>query len=121
MNTTNTYQVKGMHCASCASNIERTVKKIAGVENISVNNGTENAKITFDSKMTSPEIINQNLEPLGYSLVIQTAEEMGTTIIAHAGHLELNQSKSEKLAIFKNLAPCCFNWPAPTRRNPKTS
>ena len=98
MNTTNTYQVKGMHCASCASNIERTVKKIIGVENISVNIGTENAKITFDAKITSPKMINQHLEPLGYSLMVPKTEAMGTTTIAHAGHLELNQSKSEKLA-----------------------
>ena len=45
---TQTYKVKGMHCASCASIVERTVKKIEGVENIAVNNGTENAKISFD-------------------------------------------------------------------------
>ena len=48
MSITNIYKVKGMHCASCASIIERTVKKIDGVESIEVNPGTENAKISFD-------------------------------------------------------------------------
>jgi len=47
-----TYKVKGMHCASCSSIIERTVKKIDGVEAISVNAGTENAKISFDDSKT---------------------------------------------------------------------
>lgn len=98
MSSTNTYKVKGMHCASCASIIERTVKKIDGVENISVNNGTENAKISFNTEKTSPEIFNQKLEPLGYSLVLQTAEEMGMTANEHAEHLGLSQSKKEKLA-----------------------
>ena len=74
MNTPQTFRIKGMHCASCASIIERAVKKIDGVENISVNNGTENAKISFNVEKTSPEIFNQKLEPLGYSLVLQTAE-----------------------------------------------
>ena len=59
MSTTNTYKVKGMHCASCASIIERTVRKIDGVENISVNNGTENAKISFNTKKTTPQIFYQ--------------------------------------------------------------
>lgn len=97
MNTPQTFRIKGMHCASCASIIERAVKKIEGVENISVNNGTENAKISFNAEKTSPEIFNQKLEPLGYSLVLQTAEEMGMTENEHAGHLGLNQSKKEKL------------------------
>ena len=63
-----------MHCASCASIIERTVKKIDGVEEVSVNNGTENAKIYFDESKTNPDDFNKKLEPLGYSLVVN---EMG--------------------------------------------
>jgi len=103
MNITNTYKVKGMHCVSCASIIEKTVKKIDGVENISVNNGTENAKISFNTEKTSFEIFNQKLEPLGYSLVLQTAEEMGMTENEHAEHLGLNQSKKEKLKEIDNM------------------
>ena len=97
MNTPKTYKVKGMHCASCSGIIERTLKKTEGVEDISVNIGTENAKIYFDETKTSPEFFNKKLEPLGYSLVIQTAEEMGMSADEHAEHLGLNQSKKEKL------------------------
>ena len=92
---TKTYKVKGMHCASCASIIERTVKKIDGVENISVNNGTENAKISFDTNKTNTESFNKKLEPLGYSLEISESE--------HKEHLGLNQSKKEKLAEIKEM------------------
>ena len=70
MSEVKTYKIKGMHCASCASIIERTVKKIDGVESIAVNNGTENAKISFDQNKTNPEDINKKLEPLGYSIVV---------------------------------------------------
>ena len=109
MNITNTYKVKGMHCASCASIIEKTVKKIDGVENISVNNGTENAKISFNTEKTSFEMFNQKLEPLGYSLVLQTAGEMGMTENEHAEHLGLNQSKKEKLKEIDNMKKGVFN------------
>ena len=97
-----------MHCASCASVIERTVKKIDGVESIAVNNGTENAKISFDENKTNPESFNKKLEPLGYSLVMNqvdhsmhtggmSASEMGMSENEHAEHLGLSQSKQEKL------------------------
>src|SRR3989338_7365322 len=103
MNTSQTYRVKGMHCASCASIIERTVKKIEGVEDIAVNNGTENAKISFDKSKTNPEDFNKKLEPLGYSLIMPTAESMNMSVDEHAAHLGLNQSKKEKLAEIKKM------------------
>jgi P-type Cu+ transporter len=69
MNTNQTYKIKGMHCASCASIIERTIKKIDGVGEISVNSGTENAKISFDASKTNPQEFSKKIEPLGYSLI----------------------------------------------------
>ena len=75
--STKIYKIKGMHCASCASVIERTIKKMDGVEEIAVNNGTENAKISFDAGKTSAEQFNAKLEPLGYSLVISDEIKKG--------------------------------------------
>ena len=111
MNETKTYKVKGMHCASCASIIEKTVKKIDGVESIMVNNGTENAKISFDTSKTNPGDFNKKLEPLGYSLLVppkhdmknMSASEMGMSENEHAEHLGLSQSKQEKLAEIKDM------------------
>ena len=93
-----------MHCASCASIIERTVKKIDGVEDISVNNGTEKAKISFDEEKTSPDHFNEKLKPLGYTLVVpdthnnhvsdhaMSASDMGMSEDEHKAHLGINQS-----------------------------
>ncbi|MEK7105794.1 MAG: heavy metal translocating P-type ATPase, partial [Patescibacteria group bacterium] len=110
MNTPKTYIVKGMHCASCASIIEKAVKKIDGVEDISVNNGTESAKISFDSSKTNPNDFNEKLEPLGYSLIIKedhhsnmSAKDMGMSEDEHREHLGLNQSKQEKLKEIKEM------------------
>lgn len=100
-----TYRIKGMHCASCAGIIERTVKKIEGVEHIEVNYGTETAKIAFDDTKTSPHQLSEQIKPLGYSLVvpIASAEEMGMSADEHAAHTGVNQSKSEKLAEIKDM------------------
>jgi Cu+-exporting ATPase len=113
MNTINKiYRVRGMHCASCASIIERAIKKVDGVETIEVNSGTENAKISYDATKANAEDFNNKLEPLGYSLVVpethnkshnMTASEMGMSESEHAEHLGLNQSKKEKLAEIKDM------------------
>lgn len=96
---TQTYKVKGMHCASCSSVIEKTFKKVGGVHSAEVNYGTEKAKISFDPSKTNPHDLSKHIEPLGYSLEVSpSAEEMGMSAEEHAAHLGLNQSKKEKLA-----------------------
>lgn len=96
---TQTYNVKGMHCASCSSVIEKTFKKVEGVHSAEVNYGTEKAKVSFDPSKTNQHDLSKHIEPLGYSLdVPASAEEMGMSPDEHAAHLGLNQSKKEKLA-----------------------
>lgn len=96
---TQIYKVKGMHCASCSSIIEKTFKKVPGVQSAEVNYGTEKAKVSFDPSKTNPHDLSKHIEPLGYSLEVPlSAEEMGMSESEHAGHLGLNQSKKEKLA-----------------------
>src|SRR3989344_6963766 len=103
-----TFRVKGMHCASCASIIERTLKKVEGVESVAVNYGTETAKVTFDNAKTNHQHLSQKIEPLGYSLAVPasaqlTATSMGMSESEHAAHLGLNQTKEEKLAELADM------------------
>lgn len=104
MSHSQTYRVKGMHCASCASVIEKTLKKTSGVNGIEVNYGTEKAKISFDPDKVNPHDLSKHIEPLGYSLDLPpTAGEMGMSESEHATHLGLNQSKKEKLAELADM------------------
>ena len=110
---TQTYKIKGIHCASCASIIEKTLKKVDGVKDVQVNYGTETAKLTFDEAKTNPEHLSQKVEHLGYSLVAQkeqpmshagmSAADMGMSASEHAAHLGLNQTKEEKLAELADM------------------
>ncbi|MEI6479031.1 MAG: heavy metal translocating P-type ATPase, partial [bacterium] len=107
---TQTYKVKGMHCASCASIIEKAFKKTEGVHSAETNYGTETAKITFDESKTNPQALSEKIEKFGYSLHIpekeemnMTAEAMGMSASEHVEHLGLNQSKKEKLAEIKDM------------------
>ena len=67
--TEKTYKIKGMHCASCAGIIEKTLKKTEGVIEASVSYGAESAKISFDESKTNIENLSKKIIPLGYSFV----------------------------------------------------
>src|SRR3989344_5992936 len=95
---TKTYNIKGMHCASCASTIEKTLKKAEGVQDVQANFGTETTKVFFDETKTNPQELSKKIEPLGYSFIMPTAEDMNMTADEHAAHTGLGQSKQEKLA-----------------------
>jgi len=71
MNHTQTYKIKGMHCASCASIIEKTFKNKEGVQSAQVNYATETAKVVHDAEKVSAEQLSKSIEPLGYSLALE--------------------------------------------------
>ncbi len=98
--------VLGMDCASCASVIQRTLKKTEGVAACEVNYGSESAQIEFDEKQTNLEMLSKKIEPLGYKLAVDTKHVMpdGTVMSEseHAEHLGLAQSKEQKLEELKS-------------------
>ena len=80
MTKTENYKIKGMHCASCAIVIEKTLKKVAGVIGAEANYGTESVKLAFDESKTNPQQLSEQIESLGYSLII--TEAVGTSLAA---------------------------------------
>lgn len=98
-----TYPIKGMHCASCAGIIERTLKKVEGVSQIEVNYGTETAMVAFDETKITPEQLSSRMQPLGYTLVLPTAKSMNMSADEHAAHTGLGQTKAEKLAELEDM------------------
>jgi Cu+-exporting ATPase len=52
-----TFKISGMHCASCASLIEISLKKVDGIKDARVNLAAEKAFITMDEKVGQEQII----------------------------------------------------------------
>lgn len=116
MYTNNTYPVRGMHCASCASIIERTLKKIDGVEKSIVNPGTEKIIVSFDSERTSPQIFNEKLAPLGYSLALPSkaseVKDHGESEPHDMNHMDSERSEEIddlKQRVFRALPLAAFS------------
>ncbi|MCX7589444.1 MAG: heavy metal translocating P-type ATPase [Patescibacteria group bacterium] len=59
-------KIKGMHCASCAVNIENKLKNQKGINKINVNLISEKAYIEFDSKSINLDLIKKIINKLGY-------------------------------------------------------
>lgn len=91
------YTVVGMHCASCASNIEKTFKKTVGVQSAEVNYGTETVRLIFDESKIRPQNLSKKISPLGYSLVIPSSEGENKLADNHTSHLDLHNLKKNKL------------------------
>ncbi len=111
MNQPQLFKVQGMHCASCASIIEKTLKKVDGVSSAEVNAGTETAKISFDAHTTNLETLSQKIQPLGYTLVsqIESSPQMPEMSISeHAAHTGIGQSKKEKMTELSALRRTLF-------------
>jgi Cu+-exporting ATPase len=103
-----TVAVEGMHCASCASTIERKLKKLPGVESCAVNYGTEKAKVSFDPDQTSLSTMSEAIAPLGYSLVIDqptvpAGMDPHMDHSLHAGHDMMTPISSDQTVKAKKL------------------
>ena len=61
-----TLDLQGMHCASCVARIERSLKKVAGVEEAAVNLATNRASVTYDPAQTSLAALIAAVEKAGY-------------------------------------------------------
>ncbi|MCX6799478.1 MAG: heavy-metal-associated domain-containing protein, partial [Candidatus Diapherotrites archaeon] len=59
-------KIKGMHCKSCAKNIEESLSELKGVEKASASFPDESATVQFDSEKTSIEKIGGEIKRLGY-------------------------------------------------------
>ena len=58
--------VNGMSCASCASRIETSIKKLKGVHSASVNFATEKANVIYDPTEVDLSQIGKSIEDAGY-------------------------------------------------------
>jgi Cu2+-exporting ATPase/Cu+-exporting ATPase len=105
---TKTYKIKGMHCASCAGIIEKTFKKKDGVSSVEVNYATETAKITHDDNKINPSELSKSIEPLGYSLILDSDALDKTSGNEHMSHIGLNTSKKEKISELAEMKKNVF-------------
>ena len=66
-----TFPVLGMSCASCASSAQTIVEHEPGVVSASVNFGTGNLTVEYQSGVTDPSKLQKAVQAVGYDLLIE--------------------------------------------------
>ena len=69
-----TLPITGMTCANCAMNIERGVKKLHGVTEVSVNFASEQATIGFDPRALTVKDLVDSIHRSGYTVATAKIE-----------------------------------------------
>jgi len=97
-------KLRGMSCASCASNIEEAIRSVPGVEACNVNFGAEQAAVTYDPHQTNLTKIQAAVDDAGYgahpiSDDPLTAEDDAERRDRAARHRELTHKVIFSLAI----------------------
>lgn len=70
MKETNHLEIRGMHCAACATRIEKVVSKMEGVEEVHVNLTTEKGRVIFSNTLTNINEIINKINKIGFQAKI---------------------------------------------------
>ena len=92
-----TLPVEGMTCASCVVRVEKSIKKVDGVEKANVNLATETVAFSFDPSRTSLDVLAKAVESAGYKLAVPREPSEGVsaqTLKPSEGYKESHQEKS---------------------------
>jgi P-type Cu+ transporter len=86
--------IGGMHCASCANIITKSLKKVPGVKDANVNYATEQATVTYDPHAAHTDHLVKAVESRGYSAQVIDHSAHG----GHAGgvHFDVHELKGER-------------------------
>jgi Cu+-exporting ATPase len=102
--------ISGMHCASCALNIEKFLKKADGVIEVSVNYASEKAYIEYDPVKLSRQDLEKAIEKTGYKVILPQEAVSGKKETAL--DIEQNLKAKEILSIkIKFIVSLVFSLP----------
>lgn len=94
MKTTN-FNITGMHCASCVIKNEKSLKKVPGVSDASVNFPLKQATVTYDETMASEHDLHQAVKAAGYDVPMPESHHGGAADNSgsHLHHQEMSVAK----------------------------
>ncbi len=85
------FDVTGMTCSACSSHVEKSVSKLTGVENVSVNLLTNSMQVEFDENQLDTAGIIKAVEDAGYGAAVKDEHaKSGTKKAGQPGSQENN-------------------------------
>lgn len=73
-----TIKIAGMHCAACSNGVERSLKKVAGVDRTDVNLASQSALVRYDENQATLEQLEEAVTRMSFSVVHDAPGEEST-------------------------------------------
>lgn len=73
------FAVTGMTCSACSSHVEKSVRKLSGMEQVTVNLLTNSMQVEYDETLCTEENIISAVEKAGYGASLFEQDNRGTT------------------------------------------
>ncbi|MGN0351958.1 MAG: heavy metal translocating P-type ATPase [Roseburia sp.] len=73
------FDITGMTCSACSAHVEKSVSKVEGVQEVSVNLLTNSMQVTFNDQDTDARKIIEAVEKAGYGASLQSKALSGNT------------------------------------------
>lgn len=83
MSMNKSFNIEGLHCASCVSALEKAMNKLEGVQVVSVNLATQKMEIEYSEEIISEQQIIDAVSKAGYKAI--TYEDIREIIIPVQG------------------------------------
>lgn len=96
--------VTGMSCANCALNIERSVNKLEGVEDVNVNFAAEQAAVSFDPEQINISDVVGKIKNSGYNVATTKIELPVTGMTCANCAMNIERALNKKVAGVVNAS-----------------
>ncbi len=68
-------KIEGMHCSSCAMNIDFDLEDLYGVKSVKTSYTKQECEVEFDEEKVNEQIIIQTIQKTGYQAQIEQNEQ----------------------------------------------
>ena len=97
------FDVTGMTCSACSSHVEKSVSKLTGVENVSVNLLTNSMQVEFDENKLDTAGIIKAVEDAGYGAAVKDGRAKSGTKTSGQSDSQENNGLSAVEQNVKNM------------------
>ncbi|MBI3250821.1 MAG: heavy metal translocating P-type ATPase [Candidatus Andersenbacteria bacterium] len=81
--TTTTFTIVGMHCASCVARNERSLKKVKGVKDATVNFASHSATVEYDESLVTDKTLFEAIIKNGYKVLSEESVKNHKEALKH--------------------------------------
>lgn len=89
------YHISGMTCSACSAHVEKAVRKLAGVEKVSVNLLTETMEVHYGEELLGSGEIAAAVEKAGYGAELLGSARGGAETSGHGGGVYQRSARSD--------------------------